>query len=503
MTTSSFAEFRSRSWVIGVVTSCLIGLGTVAQSPQDEENARLRLNSGRLFLNSQNYSEALKDFEAILQSYPNSSVADDALLEIATHQFNVAREPKDFVAANARVKDLLGKYPAADATAMALVLDGRITLAMGHTPDQVNAAIASFDRVPRLFQGSEAVPVSMFFAGEAARLGGRREDALDRFNLLATTFPVSRWTAQALLGSALSLAASGQPARAMEQLQLVRNKFPSAPEATAALNLNTILYRLYVRVPAQPAFQVTERTIGGPTGKLRDVTALAVDAQSNVVVAMKTGVAVLGPKGVPVRAVSVIEPKAVFFDRFGRLTTVQEPGLRDEAGKPVVLDLPVVEGRQRQLKLEAAVMTGSGEYLLADRSTKSIVRFTAERQFAGDFATRVDARRLVVSDLGIVAALDADTKSVALYGRDGRSAGRIVERTTAYRLRDPADIAFDRFGHVYVLDRAAVLVFSPDGANLLTTYALPERVEAAALAIDAAGRLHVLDARSDTVQIYR
>ncbi len=502
MSTSSFAEVRRRTALVAVA-ACLCTLAAAAQSPQDEENARRRLNSGRLFLNSQNYSEALKDFEAILQSYPNSSVADDALLEIATYQFNVARDPAGFAAADARVKDLLSKYPAADATAMALILDGRIKLATGHGPDQVNAAMASFERVPRLFQGSEAVPESMYFAGEAARMGGRRDDALERFNLLSTTFPSSRWTAQALLGAALSLAAAGQPARAMEQLQLVRNKFPSAPEATSALNLNTILYRLYVRVPAQPAFQVTERSIAGPTGKLRDVTALAVDPQSNVVVSMKTGVAVFGPKGAQVRTISALEPRSVFFDRFGHLVTVQEAGLRDETGRPVPLDAPVVEGRPRQFKLEAAVMTAAGDYVLADRSTKSLVRFTADRQFAGDFATRIDARRLVVSDLGVVAALDGDTKSVALYGRDGRPAGRIAERTTAYRLRDPADIAFDRFGHIYVLDRTALFVFSPDGANLLTTFALPERVEAASLALDPAGRVYVLDGRSDTVQVYR
>jgi outer membrane protein assembly factor BamD (BamD/ComL family) len=484
MTTSSFAEFRIRLWCVGVAAVCLLALGAAAQSPQIEENARLRLNSGRLFLNSQNYSEALKDFEAILQSYPNSAVADDALLEIATYQFNVARDPKDFAVAEGRVKELLNKYPAADATAMALVLDGRITLAKGHGPELVNAAMASFERVPRLFEGSDAVPVSMFFAGEAARVGGRRADALDRFGLLATTFPLSRWTAQALLGSALSLAAAGQPARAMEQLQLVRNKFPSAAEATSALNLNTILYRLYVRAPAQPAFQLTERTIAGPAGRLRDATALAVDAEGNVVVAMKNSVSVFGPKGAQVRTASALEPLSLFFDRFGRLKTVHEAGVRDEAGRPVPLDAPLADGRPRQWKLDAAVMTASGEYLLSDRSTKSIVRFTADRQFVGDFASRIDARRLVVSELDVVAALDADTKSVALYGREGKTVGRIAERTTAYRLREPVDIAFDR-------------------ANLLTTFALPERVEAAALALDAAGRAYVLDGRSDTVQIYR
>lgn len=503
MATSRFADPARRLLLPAAVVLCLLTPGTAAQTPQDEENARLRLNSGRLFLNSQNYAEALKDFEAILQNYPNSAVADDALLEIAIHQFNVAREPREFAVAGARVKELLSKYPGSDAAAMAHIMDGRITLALSHGADQVSAALASFERVPRLFPGSDAVPVSMYYAGEASRISGRRDDALQRFNLLATTFPSSPWTARALLGSGLSLAAAGLSARAMEQFQVVRTKFPNAAEATTAINLNTILYRLHVRSPSQPAFQVTERTIGSASARLRDVTALAIDPDGNVLVAMKTGVGVFGPKGAQVRVVSALEPRGVFFDRFLRLTTAQETGLRDAAGKPVSLDLPMVDARPRQLKIEAAAMTPTGEYLVADRETKSIVRFSADRAFVGDFATRIDARRLVVSDLGTVAALDGDSKSVALYSRDGKPVGRIAERTTDYRLREPADIALDRFGHVYVLDRTALHVFSPDGAALLVSFALPERTEAAALALDAAGRLYVFDARTDTVQIYR
>jgi outer membrane protein assembly factor BamD (BamD/ComL family) len=148
-----------------LVIACAATTGAV-QAQQDEELPRRRLESGREYLRTKNYAEALKDFEAILQSYPSSSVADDALLEIATYQLDVARDP---AAADASVKNLLKTYPAADAAAKALVLQGRVLLELGREPEDVNAAIASFERVARLFPGNEAVPASMFYAGLATR----------------------------------------------------------------------------------------------------------------------------------------------------------------------------------------------------------------------------------------------------------------------------------------------------------------------------------------------
>jgi hypothetical protein len=69
------------------------------------------------------------------------------------------------------------------------------------------------------------------------------------------------------------------------------------------------------------------------------------------------------------------------------------------------------------------------------------------------------------------------------------------------------DVAFDRLGHLYVLDRTAVFVFSPQ-RKLLTTFSIPEKSPGAftngeALALDSAARLFVFDGRTNAVQVYR
>lgn len=477
---------------------------TTSAQPNDEF-ARRRLDSGRDFLRTKNYAEALKDFDAILQSYPTSSVADDALLEIATYHFEIARNP---AAADATVKNLLKTYPASDAAAMGLVLQGRVTLAIGRGPEDVNAAIASFERVARLFPGNEAVPASMYFAGEAARLGGRAEAAIQRYDQLAIQYPTSPWTARALLGAAVSLTAAGQPVRAMDLLQRVRNHFPETPAATHALELNTVLYRLYVRAPSQSAYVFSGRSVTGTAGKIKNFRALAVDPENNLLVATEPGIAVYGPKGAQVRVLSAPDAQGLFFDLHGRFMSIHGTSVRSEGRTPFNAVFPMPDGRPRELKITAGVVTAPGDYLLADRELKAILRFASDGKFKGEFAKQLNARRLAINDLDDVAVLDRDAKTIVVFNRDGTTVGRVVERGTNYQLRNPVDVAFDRFGHVYVLDRASVLVFSRDGAKLLTTFTVPEKTPGAltsaeALALDSAARLYVFDDRSESVHIYR
>ncbi|HEX5110270.1 MAG TPA: outer membrane protein assembly factor BamD [Vicinamibacterales bacterium] len=500
---TSFADIvRTTRWTAAIAALAAV---VTLQAQGQEDSARRRLESGRAFLQSQNYGEALKDFQVVLQTYPTSSVADDALLEIATYYLDVAKDVRN---ADVNADALLKQYADSDSAPMALVLKGRIAMAAGLGQEQVNAAMASFDRVPRLYEGTAAVPAALYYSGELARLTGRRDDAIDRFNRLTTQYPRSAWTPRALLGSASALVAAAQPLRALDQLQRVRLQFPSSREAATALEWNTILYRLYVRTPAQPAYGFSAG-IGGPAGRFRDVGDIAVDRQNHLLVAAKTGVTVLDAKGAVVRSIAVQEPRAVLFDVAGRTLTIHDEGGLQEEGKPgVVLGTTTSDGKLKPLKLAAGVTTSQGDVLVADRDLKVVLRFTADGKPKGEFARQVAARRLAIGELDEVAALDTDSRTITLLSRDGKIVTKIPDRGTGYQFRQPVDVKFDRLGHLYVLDRSAVFVFGQQGSRLLTTFSVPERTPGAfgtpeMLALDSAARMYVFDARTDTVQVYQ
>ena len=231
-----------------------------------EEFARRQYESGLEFMKSGRYAEALKDFETVVDNYPASTVADDALLAIARHQLEVQRNA---VAAQATAESVLRKFPASDAVPMAYVVAGQAMVAKGLTQANVDAALASFDRVQRLFPGSEAVAPALVAGGETLRLLGRCPESLDRFDQVTLTYPRSTWASAARVSSAACFATSGRPLDAMEELQRVIVAAPNSREAQQARILSTIIYRLYVRPPAQSPYRFSGNGIAGPTGRLK------------------------------------------------------------------------------------------------------------------------------------------------------------------------------------------------------------------------------------------
>ena len=70
---------RLRSIDSGELRRDLAVLPTQRRRAIGEDLPRRQLESGMTFMNGQRYTEALKDFQAIIDSFPKSQVADNAL----------------------------------------------------------------------------------------------------------------------------------------------------------------------------------------------------------------------------------------------------------------------------------------------------------------------------------------------------------------------------------------------------------------------------------------
>src|SRR5206468_4481741 len=162
---------RRRPWRIAVLATFAAVALPSAQSNM-EDQARRQLQSGLDFYRAGRYSEAIKDFETVAEGYPNSSVADDALLAIAQYQLDIQR---DAVSARTTADSLIKKYATSDSAPMGYVIMGRATIEIDQTPAGLDAALASFDRVPRLFPSSDAVPPAPYYGAEVDRRAGRRD----------------------------------------------------------------------------------------------------------------------------------------------------------------------------------------------------------------------------------------------------------------------------------------------------------------------------------------
>jgi hypothetical protein len=418
----------------------------------------------------------------------------------------------DTAAAQAAVDALQKKYATSESGPMGLVLAGRILVSRSRAPADVESALASYERVPRLFPGSDAVPASIYYAGEALRLTHRDAEAALRYRRVFTEYPESSWAPRALLGEARCLVAVGKPARAMERLQRVRQRFPGTPEAATALAWNTTLYRLYLRAPARPAYQyAVSKAIAGSAGKLKDIQALAVGGSGTVYAANRNTVLLFDPAGRMVPALPASDARAIQFDRSGRPILVCREGVVPPDGGVLALSVPKPDGSPRSLDdIASGVVTSTGDLLVTDKSGRNIGRFSPAGRYVAPFAPVV-AARLAIDATDRVAALDQDGSGVTLLEHDGRVRARIPARGPGYEFDKPVDIAMDAFGHVYVLDRnkASVFVFTGDQEpKLVTAVSLPPKSpgyfrRAVCFGLDPAGRLYIYDDDAEKIQVYQ
>ena len=282
---------RARS-LVALAIAITIGVSLTAQSGEDLP--RRQYESGLSFLKGQRYSEALKDFQAIIDSFPRSLVADNALLQVALYQIDVAQ---DLGSAQSAIDQLLKAYPETDSAPMAYVVGGRISMAKGRSASDVDSAVASFERVERLFPGNDAVPAAGFYAGEALRLVRRHEEALVRYRRVTASYPSSPWAARANLAAGYCLVQADRAPAALPEVQRVRQMMPASREAEAALNINSILYRLHVRAPKGPAFTFSGRFIGPDKSNFDDVIGVTVDPLNRILLGFNKGIAVFDAKG--------------------------------------------------------------------------------------------------------------------------------------------------------------------------------------------------------------
>ena len=252
------------------------------------------------------------------------------MLAIAEYQLDVLHDP---IAARTSAETLVKRYATGDAAPMGYVIAGRATLALDPSPVGLDSALASFDRVPRLFPRSDAVAPSLYYAAEIDRRAGRPSDAIDKLRRVAQFYPRSTWAARASLLESPLLLADGQPREAMRALQRVVRRYGSGAEASTARAWNTTLYRLYIRAPAQPPYVAAGRSIAGPSGKLKDVESIALAPDGKLGVATRTGFLLIDQKGVISRQTAITDARQISFDDRGRMFVVQKSMVGRETDK--------------------------------------------------------------------------------------------------------------------------------------------------------------------------
>ena len=455
--------------------------------PELERAAERRFLTARQFYAGGRYAQALRDFEAILEAMPGSRLADDAALRIARHRFEVEANPG---AAEEMVNRLLREYPAGDAIPGAHLLLGRIALA-GAPPRPLDA-LAEFERALAAGEGPAGSPWSF-----AALIGiaGVSSDLMDD---------------QAAAGALLSAlhetgAASGSgPERFRTRLQLART-LARLGEADAALTEIAGL-----RADLLAAARSAPADAGDPAPGGVAPTLLAERA-SDLATLVARYRAPGGPDWSPAGAVRpprrLDEPRRVrvaeglihvldrdtdelqtfgFDGDFRGALGIEDPWDLTFAGPvdgPVALvaagDFLVVGGNAMRLDVSAggrpeplrrirAVAAAPEGYWIWDDREKAVFRFARSGLFLGRVAhPRLDeVRRIERHPSGHLVVLE-ERQGVLAFDAAGR---RIFHLAREGGVVEPADLAFDDLGNLFILNRVGpgLALYSREFAVLAT-----------------------------------
>jgi hypothetical protein len=340
---------------------------------------------------------------------------------------------------------------------------------------------------------------ALFSVAETVRVEGRTDEAIGKYQRVMAEHPASIWAARSALEAARSMVGQGKWEPAMRLMEDVRLGFADTREAEQALERNTILHRLRLR-QGQPVFRYARTAVNG-RALLRRVVNVSVDSAGRVYVATRQSLAVFNESGAVMKTEPADELRALAMQGDApRL--FYERGIREGAGALVPIAIPD-QNRQREADIQAAAVVSGEGMLIADRRTKAIHRVSSSGAYQSRL-TPVDAVRIAVGPRGEIAAIERDTQALLLIAPDGRT--RPVPAVGAgYALRAPIDVAFDPLGHLYVLERDAVVVFAPTG-ELLSVFvpgaAAGAFRTAVAFHVDAAGRLYVYDEDSERLQVF-
>lgn len=470
-----------------------------AQTSPDEQALGL-LEDGRAYRAQKQYKQALDNFNTIVTGFQQTESVDDAWLEIGRYRLEVDDDPDKAREAFDRVAK---SYPQSDGAPGAYYYLGLLTMNRALAPAEIDDAIAQFARVPRLYPRSEWVPRALYASGLAQRKAGRFAEAVEAERRVSLEHPTSDVAAAAQFQIGHCLALLGDPRQAMEEFQLVRNRFPESPWAAQALLRTTALYRLYGA--DKPSFSLDAGYAVGAGDLLKDVASILMTPERILWIAsekVKSAVPVSadGSRGPALGSENL---RSLSLTPRGEVVLAARTAIR--IGPKDIKSFVVPSDKPGELesldKITAAVVTQAGNILVADAKRKRVFKYDHKLEFVGLFpdAKQRDVRRLQLDGEGGIVLLDEDEKTVQIFDEAGKPLRAIAARGAGYQLKKPVDVAVDAFRNSYLADvEIGVLVFGPAG-QLLATLTSPELRRPTALTLDTDGAILVYDEKAERI----
>lgn len=467
---------------------------------QDPAAVRLLREAERL-VEGGDPGAALEELELLIQQFPRDPLAPRALLRMA--ELQIGRSQR--AAAEASLDRLLAEHARSAEAATAMTRKAELAVLDATSSADLEEARTAFRRVPLLY-GRDAFPElearrrARVASGELSLILGEAESAAADFVAAVEDEPPSQYVGRARLGLARAWTRTGDLTAAVEVLE----RLASADEATATAQVRArarvelgLLHRRLLRAQLGLAQFATSGRFAAPGLALREPAGVAAAGDGRI--------AVLDPR---LESLVFLQPDGSLLSK-QTVRGANRPGWLDDGRAFVATDEGVVlplggasysfndPRRSAPLKNLLAAAPGTfGDFFIVARGAKSLLHLrpngSGRELLAEQRGDIVDVAR---GPMGSIYALDGRGGTVTRLDRDGKIQGVVVRGNW----KRPVALDVDDLGFLYVLDRGngRVDLFDPDGRRVAALGpALGGGValrQPADLAVDGSGRVFVVD----------
>jgi TolA-binding protein len=478
--------------------------------------------------------EARRLLRRVADEFPDSSWAPPALLKLAEFAYPVtawsqigAASSQNVQQATELLQRLTQKYRSSREAPRALVRLGYLGFEPAGPRLNLDEACGRFATAAQMYPDSDAADDAGFGSGMCDLLRGRAARAASTFGRLLEEHPASPLADEALYREGIALSLLDDPAEAMILLERVRSRVPESKFAPEALERLTLLHRMRILpallrgapVPAAgkaaagidwTALYRIDPDYGPAAGAaqaIRGISDLSIDPQGLVVAASPRTPAVFrldahgkiqeridhpGPDHV-----AAAEGLAVYIAGRDQIAVNQRnwsgPSLLGPEGRPLSDFGPIAVDALGTVHL---IDRHENAVLVYDRARRLVAAVRPPPGHEGRF---VD---VATGAEGAIFALDARARAVVVISQAQET--RRID-LGGLGVADPASLAVDALGDLFVLDGGTGWIFvgDPDGRRV-TVVRPPASVgdrlgEISSLAIDPQGRLYLAGRKTGVV----
>jgi len=474
--------------------------------------AQGHFESALFLLQNQKYQQAVDDFNLIVKSFPQSPIADDALLQLAIYYLNLEKKPEEALGYLQQIKE---RYPESNSAPAAYFYLGSVYLAK-RDPASLDEAFANFQRVTLVYSSSPWVDDALVGAGMVLRFRGEFDKAYEEYSRVKLRFPDSRHAPRAQYEMGLCSLYADRITEAMDQFQKVNVWYPGSDYAKSATEMNTILYRIYIVPPSSNIAYAPDSRFSGTVMELDEPTGLSMDSKQNIYLSDKgkKTVTIFDAAGRQTNTISLFSPYSVSIDDQDRAFIANGTNViatTPTGNDTIFLSTNVVDSGGTAARLEdirSVAIDETGKLFVVSSKVNGILVYGPNSKPLAGYAfsqTLKPFSKVLVNARNQILALDKDRKQLSVYGADGKFLFTIGPTGKGYTLERVEDFAVDRANHIYLLERnpRSILVFSPSGN--LQKYILSQKKgtlsfdDARLITVGPSGSIYVLDKDSHRI----